>query len=94
MYLVGAIEKFGGMSRQEVQKIGIGVATRGMKWFDVNDSTQKYQLRSRPGRFSALHIACLMFAALKIIDPTADIGFDLANEYALGSRDITPYLLS
>ncbi len=41
MYLVGAIEKFGGMSRQELQKIGIGVPTLGMRGFDVNDSSQK-----------------------------------------------------
>jgi hypothetical protein len=41
MYLVGAIEKFGGMSTQAVQKIGIEVATLGMKGFDVNDSSHK-----------------------------------------------------
>ena len=74
------------MSRQEVQKIGIEVATLGMKGFDVNDSSEKYQLRSLPGRFSGLHMVCLMYAAFKIIDPTADIGFDLANEYAVANQ--------
>ena len=53
-----------------------------MNGFDVNDSTQKYQLRTLPGRFSGLHMVCLMDAAFKITDPTADIGFDLADEYA------------
>ena len=33
---------------------------------------EKYQLRSLPGRFSGLHMVCLMYAAFKIIDPTAD----------------------
>jgi hypothetical protein len=86
MYLVGAIEKFGGMSRQEVQKIGIEVPTLAMKGFDVNDSSQKYHLRSLPGRFSGLNMVCLMDAAFKSIDPTADIGFDLANECAVANQ--------
>ena len=47
---------------------------------------KKYQLHSLPGRFSGLHMVCLMYAAFKIIDPTADIGFDLAKEYALAKQ--------
>jgi hypothetical protein len=44
------------------------------------------QLRSLPGRLSGLHMVCLIYAAYKIIDPTADIGFDLAEEYALANQ--------
>ena len=40
-YLLGLIETFGGVSRQEVQKIGVEVPTVGTKGFDVNDSSQK-----------------------------------------------------
>jgi hypothetical protein len=47
---------------------------------------RKYQLLSLPGRFSGLHMVCLMYVAFKIIDPTADIGFDLAKEYALANQ--------
>ena len=86
MYLFGAIEKFGDMSRQELQKIGLEIANLGTNGFDVNDSTQKYQLRSLPGRFSGLHMVCLMYAAFKILNPTADIGFDLAKEYAAAQQ--------
>ena len=86
MYLAGAIEKFGGMSRQEVQKIGYEVAMMGREGFDVNDSGEKYQLRSMPGRFSGLHMVSLMYAAFKIINPTADIGFDLTQEYAVAQQ--------
>ena len=86
MYLIGAIKKFERMSREEVKKIGFEVATLGMRGLDVNDSTQKYQLRSLPGKFSGLHMVSLMFAAFKIIDPTADIGFDLSREYAEAMR--------
>jgi hypothetical protein len=35
MYLIGAIEKFGRMSKQEVQKIGIEIATLGLMEFRV-----------------------------------------------------------
>ncbi len=66
--------------------VHVEVATLGMKGFDVNDSTQKYQLRTLPGHFSGLHMVCLMYAAFKITDPTADIGFDLAAEYAMANE--------
>jgi hypothetical protein len=86
MYLLGAIEKFEGMSRMEVEKIGFEVAKLGMNGFDVNESDEKYQLQSLPGRFSGLHMVCLMYAAFKIFNPTADIGFDLADEYAAAQQ--------
>jgi tetratricopeptide (TPR) repeat protein len=86
MYLSGAIEKFAGLPRKEVEKIGYEVAKLGMDGFDVNDSRRKYQLQSLPGRFSGLHMVCLMYAAFKIVNPTADIGFDLANEYTLAQQ--------
>ena len=65
MHLAGAIDKFAAMSKQDVKNVGFEVAPLGMKGFDVNDSTQKYQLRSLPGRFSGLHMVCLMYAAFK-----------------------------
>ncbi|HEU5117582.1 MAG TPA: tetratricopeptide repeat protein, partial [Isosphaeraceae bacterium] len=83
MYLLGALEKFEAMSTQEIQTIGFEVATLGMKGFDVNDSSQKYTIRSLPGRFSGLHMVCLMYAAFQIISPNQDVGFDLSKEYAL-----------
>ena len=39
-----------------------------------------------PGKFSGLHMVCLMYAAFKIIDATADVRFDLAKEYALANQ--------
>jgi hypothetical protein len=86
MYLTGAIEKFAGLPRKQVERIGYEVARLGMDGFDVNDSRQQYQLQSLPGRFSGLHMVCLMYAAFKIINPAADIGFDLADDYALAQQ--------
>ena len=86
MYLVGAMDKFEGMPRQELQRIGLEIAMLGAEGFDVNDSSEKYQLRNLPGRFSGLHMVCLMYVSFKIINPIADIGFDLANEYAVAQQ--------
>ena len=58
MYLLGEIEKFAAMPKPDVKKIAFEVATLGMKGFDVNDSTQKYQLRSLPAPFSGLRLVC------------------------------------
>lgn len=46
----------------------------------------KHQLRSLPGDFSGLHVLCIKYVGFKIIDPTVDIGFDIATEYAEACR--------
>ena len=38
-------------------------------------------LTSLPGDFSALRLLCIEYVGFKTIDPTVDIGFDLAAEY-------------
>jgi Flp pilus assembly protein TadD len=82
MYCLGAIERFEKISRAEVRRIAIEVATLGTKGFDVNGRAQKYRLKSLPGGFSGLHLVCLMYVGFKIVAPEKDIGFDLAKEYA------------
>jgi len=52
----------------------------------VNDPSGKYMLRSLPGNFSGLHLLCLQYVGFKIIDPTVDIGFDIAAEYEEARR--------
>jgi hypothetical protein len=49
---------------------------------DINDSTQKYSLRSMPGKFSGLHLLCFQFVAFQQIAPGKDMGFDLSAEYS------------
>ncbi|MDX9735614.1 MAG: hypothetical protein RBU36_15890 [Thermoanaerobaculia bacterium] len=51
------------------------------KGFDVNDPAQKYSLRSLPGEYSGLHLVCILDVGMKLVDPTADTGFDLSKEY-------------
>jgi len=70
------------MSPEQVRDVGVEIAMLGRQGLDVNDSTQRYQLTRIPGRFSALSLVCLMYAAFKQVSPDADIGFDLSQEYA------------
>ena len=81
MYIAGALERFETMDRLKVQEVGFEIAMMGQRGIDVNDSAQKYTLRTLPGRFSGLHLMSLMYAAFQALDPNLDIGFDLSNEY-------------
>jgi hypothetical protein len=40
-----------------------------------------YELRSLPGHYSGLHLVSILYAGSKILDSTADVGFDLSREY-------------
>ena len=83
MYCLGALERFSGMPRAEVQKITFEIAMLGTRGLDVNDSTQKYTVQSMPGRYSGLHLVCIEYVGFKQLDPSVDIGFDLSNEYQM-----------
>jgi len=82
MYCLSALEKFANMPSDQVQKIGFEIAILGTRGLDINDSTQKYTLRSMPGKFSGLHLLCFEYVAFKQITPGKDIGFDLSSEYS------------
>jgi len=82
MYCLSALEKFAKMPSEEVQKIGFEIAILGTRGLDINDSTQKYTLRSMPGIFSGLHLLCYQYVAFQQIATGKDIGFDLSTEYS------------
>jgi Tfp pilus assembly protein PilF len=81
MYCLGALERFEKMTLQEMQTIGFEIAMLGRGGLDVNDSTQKYKLKSLPGNFSGLHLVSIMYVAFKKFAPDQDVGFDLSVEY-------------
>ena len=66
--------------------ISVEIAMLGTKGLSVNDPSGKYTLRSLPGSFSGLHLLCLQYVGFKIIDPSVDIGFDVAAEYEEAKR--------
>jgi tetratricopeptide (TPR) repeat protein len=81
-YCLGALQRFEGMPKQQVQVITFEIAMLGTRGLQVNDPAQQYTLRSIPGKFSGLHLLCIEYVGFKIIDPSVDLGFDLSAEYA------------
>ena len=81
VYCVKAIEHFERLSDKEVQRILYEVGMIGTKGFDINDTTQKYQLQSMPGTFSNLEMVCIMYVGFRRIAPEFAASFDLSNEY-------------
>jgi Flp pilus assembly protein TadD len=82
MYCLGALERFEGMSKADIQAIGQEIAVLGMRGLDINDPSRKYTLRLLPGEFSGLHLVSLMYVAFQQFAPDLDVGIDLAAEYA------------
>ena len=81
MYLLGALEKFEKLPRDQVQKIGFEIALLGTRGLDVNSPETKYTLKSLEGNFSGLQLVCIEYAAFKQFAPEQNIGFDLSAEY-------------
>jgi len=81
-----ALRIFKDMPKDEVQRISVEIAMLGTKGLSVNDPSGKYTLRSLPGNFSGLQLLCFQYVGFKIIDPTLDIGFDIAAEYEEAKR--------
>lgn len=86
-YCSEALRLFDGMPKDEAQKIAFEIATLGSKGLSVNDPSEKYSLRSLPGTFSGLQLLCIQYVGFQIIDPSADIGFDLSSEYREAKKD-------
>lgn len=90
MYVLGALERFERMRRDEVQAVGFEIAMLGRRDIDVNNPETKYTLRSIPGEFSGLHLMSLMYVAFKQIAPDYDIAFDLSAEYETALQMFKP----
>jgi tetratricopeptide (TPR) repeat protein len=85
-YCLGALQRFDGMPKSEIQKISFEIAMLGTRGLDVNDPAPKYTLTSIPGKFSGLHLLCIEYVGFQIIDPSIDLGFDLSAEYAAARK--------
>ena len=85
-YCLGALQRFDGMPKSEVQRITFEIAMLGTRGLQVNDPAEQYSLNSIPGKFSGLHLLCIEYVGFQLIDPSVDIGFDLSAEYAAACR--------
>jgi hypothetical protein len=57
------------------------VALLGRQGLEINDPDPRYRLNSLEGEFSGLHLLCLMHAGIRLLDPQADTGTGLDQEY-------------
>jgi len=83
MYIAGALDTFEKLGPEKRKAIGVEIAMLGRSGLDINDSTQKYTLRSLPGKFSGLHLLSMMYTAFRQIDPSIDVGADFSKEYEM-----------
>lgn len=81
MYITGALDKFSGMTNNQIQAIGVEIAILGQRGLDINNPDQKYFLRTLPGQFSGLQLCSIMYAAFRHFAPKEDIGIDFSKEY-------------
>ena len=82
MFFLAALKKFEPMPPEQVKTIAYEIAMVGRTGLTLNDPTPRYRLKSMEGEFSGLHLACFMYAGFKQLMPEADLGLDLAKEYA------------
>jgi Flp pilus assembly protein TadD len=86
MYCLGALQKFRALGTAKTQAITFEIAMLGRNGLDINDPTQKYTLKSLPGRFSGLHLVSIMYTGFKLLAPEQDAGIDLSREYSEAKR--------
>ncbi len=81
-----AMRLFASMPADEVKNITMEIAMLGTKGLSVSNPTARHTLRSLPGEFSGLQLLCYEYTGFKLIEPSMDIGFDIAAEYEEARR--------
>jgi tetratricopeptide (TPR) repeat protein len=81
MFIASALQIFDKQGPKKRQEIALEIAMLGRSGLDINDSDDKYKLKSLPGTFSGLHLLAIMYAAFRQIDPTMKTGADFDAEY-------------
>lgn len=82
MYCLDGLQKFRDLGDAKTRAIVFEIAMLGRSGLDINDPAKKYTLRSLPGSFSGLQLVSLMYTGMQLIDPSADAGIDLSQEFA------------
>lgn len=85
-FCLGALQRFEGMTKPEIQKISFEIAMLGTQGLKVNDPTTQYSLNSIPGKFSGLHLLCIEYVGFQLLDPSVDLGFDLSAEFEMARK--------
>lgn len=81
-YCLDGLQKFRDLGDTKTRAVVFEIAMLGRSGLDINDPAKRYSLRSLPGSFSGLHLVSLMYTGMQLIDPTAEAGIDLSQEFA------------
>ena len=82
-YIAVALREFGRLGPQEIEKIALEIAVLGQRGLDIDDPAPKYTLRALPGRYCGLNLLAILYAALRRVDPTIDVGADFLRDLVL-----------
>ena len=81
LYCLGALDLFKAKPDDFIRDVTFEIALLGQGGLDITNAERKYTLKSLPGQFSGLHLVCIMYVGFRRIDPSVDIGMDVAREY-------------
>ena len=77
-YLLDALERFDGMTGEEIKTLSFEIGILGSSGLDYASPDQKYTLRNCPGeKFSGLQLMCLMYAGFSRFAPEQNLSMDL-----------------
>ena len=81
-YFLDALERFDGMTREEIKELSFEIGMLGSSGLDYASPDQKYTLRNCPGeKFSGLQLMCLMYAGFNRFAPERTLGMDLEEPF-------------
>jgi hypothetical protein len=82
MYMLDALERFEGMSGEQVFQIGSEIALMGQGGLDYTSPDEKYTLKTLPDeRFSGLQLLSLMYVAFQQVNPSLDLHLPFEDAY-------------
>ena len=85
-YMQSAIRRFATMEKMDAAKLVMEIATLGANGLKINDPEHRYTLNNIAGDFSGLQLLCMMHVGLKGLDPNADSGSGLDQEYEMAKK--------
>jgi tetratricopeptide (TPR) repeat protein len=81
-FCLDAMKKFRQLGDAKTRAVVYEIAVLGRSGLEIHDPATKYTINSLPGRFSGMHLVCLMYTGSRMIEPDLDCGIDFSKEYA------------
>lgn len=86
-YLVDALQRFEGMSMDQIQAVAFEVGIMASGGLRFTDPHKLYTLRSLPGEtFTALRLLCFYFVGFQKLDSSLDLMLNLGDAYRVALK--------